>query len=138
MSAQHASPAGLRLRPWGNVYIRTRQPHFSPDRPTHLKAKVQAGASGLLSLSTLWEQRLSDRLGLSLSAGWLSASGKYRFRYRRLTPDGECAYDTTATRQNGDVRAERVELTLHGLLRQAFGPRKPTATTQDAASLGRS
>ena len=30
------------------------------------------------------------------------------------------AYDTTATRQNGDVRAERVELTLHGLLRQGF------------------
>ena len=51
-------------------------------KPTHLKAKVQAGASGLLSLSTLWEQRLSDRLSVSLSAGWLSASGKYRFRYR--------------------------------------------------------
>ena len=30
------------------------------------------------------------------------------------------AYDTTATRQNGDVRAERVELTLHGLLHQGF------------------
>ena len=104
----------------GTVYIRTRQPHFSPGRPTHLKAKVQAGASGLLSLSTLWEQRLSDRLSVSLSAGWLSASGKYRFRYRRLTPDGSVAYDTTATRQNGDVRAERVELTLHGLLRQGF------------------
>ena len=29
----------------GNVYIRTRQPHFSPGRATHLKAKVQAGAS---------------------------------------------------------------------------------------------
>lgn len=104
----------------GTVYIRTRQPHFSPGRPTHLKAKVQAGASGLLSLSTLWEQQLSDRISLSLSAGWLSASGKYRFRYRRLTPDGSVAYDTTATRQNGDVRAERVELTLHGLLHQGF------------------
>lgn len=102
------------------VYIRTRQPHFVPGQPTHLKAKVQVGASGLLSLSTLWEQRLSDRLSLSLSAGWLSASGKYRFRYRRLTPDGSVAYDTTATRQNGDVRAERVELTLHGLLHQGF------------------
>lgn len=102
------------------VYIRTRQPHFAPGQPTHLKAKVQLGASGLLSLSTLWEQQLSDRLSLSLSAGWLSASGKYRFRYRRLTPDGSVAYDTTATRQNGDVRAERVELTLHGLLHQGF------------------
>lgn len=102
------------------VYIRTRQPHFVPGQPTHLKAKVQVGASGLLSLSTLWEQQLSDRISLSLSAGWLSASGKYRFRYRRLTPDGSVAYDTTATRQNGDVRAERVELTLHGLLHQGF------------------
>ena len=102
------------------VYIRTRQPHFAPGQPTHLKAKVQVGASGLLSLSTLWEQRLSDRISLSLSAGWLSASGKYRFRYRRLTPDGSVAYDTTAMRQNGDVRAERVELTLHGLLHQGF------------------
>lgn len=102
------------------VYIRTRQPHFAPGQPTHLKAKVQLGASSLLSLSTLWEQQLSDRISLSLSAGWLSASGKYRFRYRRLTPDGSVAYDTTATRQNGDVRAERVELTLHGLLHQGF------------------
>lgn len=102
------------------VYIRTRQPHFAQGQPTHLKAKVQVGASGLLSLSTLWEQQLSPRISLSLSAGWLSASGKYRFRYRRLTPDGSVAYDTTATRQNGDVRAERVELTLHGLLHQGF------------------
>ena len=50
------------------VYIRTRQPHFAPGQLTHLKAKVQVGASGLLSLSTLWEQQLSDRISLSLSA----------------------------------------------------------------------
>ncbi len=102
------------------VYIRTRLPHFAGSKQTNVKAKLQAGASGLLRFSSLWEQRLSDRISLSLSAGWLSASGKYRFRYRRLAPDGSVAYDTTATRQNGDVRAERVELNLNGMLHRGL------------------
>ena len=104
----------------GSVYIRTRLPQFAEGRRTNLKVRAQYGASDLLRLSTLWEQRLSDRISLSLSAGWMSASGKYKFRYRRMTPDGSVAYDTTATRRNGDIRAERLELNVNGLLNWGF------------------
>lgn len=100
----------------GSVYLRTRQPRFAQGKPSNVRVKAQCGASDLLRLSTLWERRLSERVSLSLNAEWMSASGKYRFRYKRLATDGTVAYDTTATRQNGDVRAERAELSLNGLL----------------------
>lgn len=41
-------------------------------------------------------------------------SGKYKFRYKRVRPDGETAYDTTAVRQNGDINAVRAEANLFG------------------------
>ena len=104
----------------GTVYIRTRQPQFANGKTSHLKTKLTGGSSGLLALSSHWEQRLSGRLSLALSLGWQCANGRYRFRYRRVTPDGQVAYDTTATRHNGDVRAERVEASLHGLLQRGF------------------
>lgn len=104
----------------GSVYIRTRLPQFAEGRRANLKARVQYGAFDLLRLSALWEEQISDRVSLSLSAGWMSASGKYKFRYRRMAPDGSVAYDTTATRRNGDVRAERVELNVNGLLNRGF------------------
>lgn len=104
----------------GTVYLRTRRPRFADGKRTNLKARVEYGSSDLLRLSSLWEEKLSDRVSLSLSMGWTSASGKYRFRYRRVTPDGSVAYDTMATRHNGDIRAERVELNVNGQLQRGF------------------
>ena len=54
----------------------------------------------------------------SVSAGFLTASGKYKFRYERRYPNGETAWDTTAVRQNGDIHAERIEANLFGRLYQ--------------------
>ena len=56
----------------------------------------------------------------SLSAEALTASGKYKFRYLRKRQDGTVAYDTTATRQNGDIWALRAEGNLHGMLDNGF------------------
>jgi len=101
----------------GSVYIRTRRTAgLSADHPQQARARLQAGAAGLVRLSGLYERRLSDQVGLSLNIEGLSANGKYDFRYRRINLDGSVAYDTTATRQNGDIQAIRAEMNLLGHL----------------------
>ena len=97
----------------GAIYIRTKEPEN-----THLKFKTQYGSSDMFRFSTLWEQKLSETLSSSVSAGFLTASGKYKFRYERRYPNGETAWDTTAVRQNGDIHAERIEANLFGRLYQ--------------------
>ncbi len=100
----------------GSVYIRTRTPRLDSVRTRHFKARMKYGASDLLQGSLLYEQRLSASLAASISAGALTSSGKYRFRYRRKNSDGTVAYDTTAVRQNGDIWAWRAEANLFGKL----------------------
>ena len=103
----------------GAIYIRTREPVFlRSQEKTHLKFKTQYGSSDMFRLSTLWEQKLSETMSSSVSAGFLTASGKYKFRYERRYPNGETAWDTTAVRQNGDIHAERIEANLFGKLYQ--------------------
>ena len=102
----------------GAIYIRTRRPEFADGKRYNLKFKTQYGSSDMFRLSTLWEQQLSDKVSSSLSAEFLTASGKYKFRYERRYPNGSTAWDTTAVRQNGDIHAERVEANLHGRLPQ--------------------
>ena len=109
----------------GAIYIRTKAPEFSELGITNsqqhtykLKFKTQYGSSDMFRFSTLWEQRLSEAVSSSVSAGFLTASGKYKFRYERRYPNGETAWDTTAVRQNGDIHAERIEANLFGRLDQ--------------------
>lgn len=98
----------------GTVYLKTRTPKFSVGRSYNARAAIRTGSFGLLNPSALVELQLSEKVNTSLSAEYLTSSGKYKFRYRRVTPDGAVAYDTTATRQNGDVEAIRAELNLNG------------------------
>ena len=108
----------------GAIYIRTKEPVFLRSQEsgirsqenTHLKFKTQYGSSDMFRFSTLWEQKLSETISSSLSVGFLTASGKYKFRYERRYPNGETAWDTTAIRQNGDIHAERIEANLFGRL----------------------
>lgn len=102
----------------GSVYIRTRQPVFAEGKPYNLKFKLKYGSSDMVRFSTLWDRKISDDISSSLSAELLNSSGKYRFRYRRMNMDHTVAYDTTATRHNGDIWAARVEANLHGILAQ--------------------
>ena len=117
----------------GSIYIRTKVPEFMRSQEsgvrsqesgvrsqenTHLKFKTQYGSSDMFRFSALWEQRLSETVSSSVSAGFLTASGKYKFRYERRYPDGTTAWDTTAVRQNGDIHAERIEANLFGRLKQ--------------------
>ena len=110
----------------GAIYIRTREPEFGRwtlegerlKAITNLRLKAQYGSSDMFRFSTLWEQKLSETMSSSVSAGFLTASGKYKFRYERRYPNGETAWDTTAVRQNGDIHAERIEANLFGKLYQ--------------------
>jgi len=102
----------------GAIYIRTKMPDFEQDEQTHLKVKTQYGSSDMFRFSTLWEQKLTETMSSSVSAGFLTASGKYKFRYERRYPNGKTAWDTTAVRQNGDIHAERIEANLFGRLYQ--------------------
>lgn len=100
----------------GSIYLSTRTPRFEPGKTSNFKATLRVGSFDVFNPSILFEQKFSDRLSLSFSAEWMSASGKYKFRYRRVTPSGQLAYDTTAVRQNGDLDAIRFEGGLHGYL----------------------
>jgi len=101
----------------GQIYMRTRRPKFAPGEYYHARASVRTGSFSLLNPSAVVELKLSENVNASLSAEWLNSSGKYKFRYRRVNPAGELAYDTTAVRQNGDINATRLELNLFGKMR---------------------
>ena len=100
----------------GTIYIRTRTPVFNDGENYHARVTVRTGSFDLLNPSALIELKLSERISTSLSAEWINSSGKYKFRYRRVNPAGELAYDTTAVRQNGDINATRIEMNTHGTL----------------------
>ena len=101
----------------GTIYMRTRTPVFDEGETCHARATLRTGSFDLLNPSALVELRLSPTVSASLSAEWVNSSGKYKFRYRRVNPAGELAYDTTAVRQNGDINATRMEINTHGALR---------------------
>ncbi len=89
--------------------MRSRTPHFDIGETYNIKASIKSGSFGLVNPSLLYEQLLSDRVSASLSGEYMSSDGQYKFTYSKA--DG---YDTTAVRQNGDVRALRIEAGLHG------------------------
>ncbi|MEE0978284.1 MAG: TonB-dependent receptor [Muribaculaceae bacterium] len=100
----------------GTVYLRTKTPVFDDGATYHARATLRFGSFDLINPSALVELKLSEKVNASLSAEWLNSSGKYKFRYRRVNPAGELAYDTTAVRQNGDINATRIEMNLNGNL----------------------
>lgn len=98
----------------GSVYIRTKAPRFMMGSRYNLLVRAKYGSSDTFRFSSLWEQKLSDHISSSLSTGVLTSSGRYKFRYRRVTEDNTVAYDTTAVRHNGDIWAFRIEENVRG------------------------
>lgn len=101
----------------GTVYIRARKPHFEGSERFHARGTLRTGSFDLFDVSALGEMKVSENVSAQLSAQFLTSSGKYKFRYKRVTPAGEVAYDTTAVRQNGDIDALRLEMNVNGVLR---------------------
>ena len=97
----------------GSIYLTTRRPRFAAGKTVNVKAQMRAGSFALIDPSLLLDVKLSETMSLTMNAELISSNGKYPFRYRRVTPSGEVAYDTTAIRQNGDINAIRVEAAVN-------------------------
>ena len=97
----------------GSIYLTTRRPRFEGGKTFNVKGQMRAGSFDLVNPSFLLDVKLSETMSLTTNAELVSSSGKYPFRYRRVTPSGELAYDTTAIRQNGDINAIRVEAAVN-------------------------
>ena len=85
----------------GTLYLRSRRPRFEDGKTTNIRATMKVGSFDVINPSALFEYKISENVATSFSAEWLSGSGKYKFRYRRINPAGEIAYDTTAVRETG-------------------------------------
>ena len=97
----------------GNVYLTTRKPYFRPNEKVHMHAQMRFGSFALANPNVGFDVKLTENMSLTFDAEYVYSNGKYPFRYKRVLPNGETAYDTTAVRQNGDINAVRTELGLH-------------------------
>lgn len=102
------------------VYMKARKPKFEAGKKTNLSVRYKAGSIQLINPSFRWEQKVNDKLSLSLSGEYMKSDGKYKFRYRRLNQEGKVAYDTTATRWNSDIEAYRLEAGIYGTIRNGY------------------
>ena len=93
------------------IYMVTRKPTFEDSRKYNLNIGLKGGSFETVNPSILWEQKLSEKVTLSVSSEFFYTSGKYKFSYAKK--DG---YDTTEVRKNGDVRMWRAETALFGKL----------------------
>ena len=100
----------------GTIYLRTRRPKFADGKRDNLNVSFKTGSFGLVNPSVRWEHKLSRAVSLSFNSEFTYATGKYRFRYMRHYSDGSLAWDTTAVRQNGEVRSYRVEGAVFGVM----------------------
>ena len=98
----------------GTIYIRTHHPRFSEGKNDNFNVTFRTGSFGLANPSFRWEHRFSQKLSMNFNAEYTYATGQYHFRYRKKFSDGTLAWDTTAVRKNGDVKALRLEGGLFG------------------------
>ncbi|MGN6420237.1 MAG: TonB-dependent receptor [Pseudobacter sp.] len=105
----------------GTIYIRSRRPAFDSAKTTNVKAVYKTGSFDLINPSLLLEHKFTDSLAASFSGEYVNSSGRYPFRYRRvLSGTRKTAWDTTATRENGDINAQRLEAGLFGNITRGY------------------
>ncbi|MDR1407874.1 MAG: TonB-dependent receptor [Tannerella sp.] len=102
----------------GTIYLRTRRPRFTGSRKTNIRLFSRTGSFDLANPSVLWEQKVGENTSASFNAEYISSSGKYRFRYRKVLHNGSTAWDTTAVRRNGDIHSLRLEGGFNGFVEQ--------------------
>ncbi len=98
----------------GTVYIETSNPWTQGRQVKETRLKLRQGSCDTWQASALVMRRLGQQTWLNVNAEGLTTSGRYPFSYRRRAADGTLAYDTTAIRENGDVRSMRLEANAYG------------------------
>ncbi|WP_295120131.1 TonB-dependent receptor [uncultured Chitinophaga sp.] len=99
----------------GTIYLRSRKPVFDSAKTTNVKAVFKTGSFDLINPSILLEQKLPQHVNYSFSSEYVKSSGRSPFRYKRVFHEsGSIAWDTTATRQNGDIEGLRLESGIYG------------------------
>jgi len=96
------------------IYLRTKRPVFSGNKKTNLLVRYKTMSIDYHDPSFRWEQKLNDKVSMSVSSEYIKSNGQYKFRYKRKNQDGSIAYDTTATRWNSDIEAFRFESGVFG------------------------
>jgi vitamin B12 transporter len=96
------------------IYLQTKRPSFKHDKKTNLVTRYKFGSIQLINPSFRLEQKLTNLLSMSVSGEYIKSDGEYKFRYKRLNLDGSTAYDTVATRKDGQIVAKRFEIGLYG------------------------
>jgi vitamin B12 transporter len=96
------------------IYLRTKRPVFSGAKKSNLLIRYKTMSIDYHDPSFRWEQKLSDKVSMSVSSEYIKSNGEYKFRYKRKNIDGSNAYDTTATRYNSDIEAFRFESGVYG------------------------
>lgn len=90
--------------------LKTKSPIFTNNQNYSLSAGIKTGNFGLINPGILYQQKLNNKVSVSLSSEYILANGKYKFSYTNGV------YDTTAIRNNGDVERFRLEASLFGKL----------------------
>lgn len=105
----------------GTVYLRSRTPVFKENKRNNLKIILRTGSFDLINPSVLYEHKFNNNLSFSFNTEYINSSGKYKFRYKRVSPTTrQTLYDTTAVRENGDIKSVRFETGLYGIIPSGY------------------
>lgn len=102
------------------VYLRTKKPTFEEIESTNLMVRYKTMSIDFINPSLRLEQKLSDKVNMSISSEYVKSNGRYDFKYSRNNQDGSLAYDTIATRLNSDIESKRIESALFGQLKDGI------------------
>ncbi len=98
-----------------SLYLTTKFPAFDSVERDHAAVSFKTGSFGLLNPALNWSHKITQKLSGTLSAEWLQANGRYKFRYTNGV------YDTVATRSNSDIEAYRLEAGINGIEKDSSG-----------------
>lgn len=90
------------------IYLQTKTPKFQPDETYQLAVGARSGSFGLFNPSLNLNYKISEAISARVSTESVNAHGRYKFQY------SNGIYDTTAVRNNADIKSYRVEASVHG------------------------
>ena len=100
----------------GTLYLQSRKPTFADGERWQGNVTFRTGSFGLANPSARFDYKISEHVSATVSAEYTYATGRYKFRYRKLYDDNSVAWDTTAVRRNGGINAFRAEAGVYGTI----------------------